>query len=119
MDPITIALTALRFARPFLKKCGEKIAEKIGEDIWLLVKKLFPSKDQSIMVNEVISKQDGGFVATDLAAAINQDPSLREILEKKINLAEADYKKAGLQVNNFGNIEKQINIETNFGDITM
>ena len=40
MEPITIITTALALATPYLAKTGEKVAEKIGEDVWNMLKKI-------------------------------------------------------------------------------
>jgi hypothetical protein len=47
IEPIALATTALTIATPYLLKSGEAIAEKIGEDIWKLIKKPFKGKNKA------------------------------------------------------------------------
>ncbi len=54
MDAVTLVTTAIALASPFLLKSGEAMAEKIGEDLWNVIKKPFVKSGEA----EVFSALD-------------------------------------------------------------
>lgn len=115
MEPITIITTALALASPYLVKTGEKVAEKIGEDVWNMLMKPFTKEKKEELFSESPSKEQLEKLKGELLITIQNNESfknelLETIIEAKTNL--------NLQnINNQGKIEKQINIQTNSGNI--
>lgn len=119
MDPITLATAAVAIAAPFLIKSGEKFAENIGEDLWKWIKNRFSKKEEEAIC---IDQQDGleERLAKILIEKINSDSNFREQLETVVDKAQNNLQNNSQQnINNHGDIEKQIIIQENKGNITM
>jgi len=113
MDIITLATTALTLAMPYVEKIGEGTARKVGEDIWNLLKKPFENKNKNI---ETMNKED---IKTFLIEVLNQDDNFRRELENFVVEAPININNINQTINNNGNIEKQVNIGTVNGNITL
>lgn len=74
---------------PFLTKTGEKIAEKVGEDIFPLIKRLF-IKDEDIKTLENIQKSPTQRnliqLEQQISEKINENPELLEEFQRQLNL---------------------------------
>ncbi len=114
MEPVTLVTTAIAMVSPYLLKTGEAIAEKIGEDIWNIIKKPFAKE---LKVDIIKDKEQLNHL---LLQKIDTDPAFREELQNAVAIAQnkldAYYQQ---NVNNTGQIEKQINIQNNTGNIQM
>lgn len=119
MEPITLATTALAFATPYLIKTGEAIAEKVGEEIWNIIKKPFQKAKSMDLKLDVKNNKEKEQLIDSLVEFIRNNPDYKTELENAISLGEKELK--GLQQNiyNEGDIEKQINIQNNTGNIQM
>ncbi len=118
MDIITLASTAYIFAKPFLEKTGEGIARKIGEDIWNLIKKPFIEKGTESI--ETTATADPEAFTKELQKHLQDDEAfaaqLTELLSNSQNLLSGNLQQ---NINSYGKIEKQINIQTYSGNIQM
>jgi len=113
-----LALTAYNLAKPFLDKTGEGVARKVGEDIWTLIKKPFQS-DKGDDIEAFALSNVNDFKA-QLEKKLSEDVALREELDECINNAQLELSGNFQQnINSYGDIEKQINIQTNSGNIQM
>lgn len=115
MEPITIITTAIALASPYLAKTGEKVAEKIGEDVWNMLKKPFKEDRKKELFPESPNEKQLEKIKEELLLKIKDNESfknelLQTIAEAKTNLNQQN-------INNQGKVEKQINIQTNTGDI--
>jgi organic radical activating enzyme len=120
MDIITLATTALSLATPFLIKTGEKIAEKIGEDIWNLLKNPFAKKEQESLETDIQNDSEKERIIEAIIAKINSDQQYKTELENAVNDAKkALYIYNQQNINNNNSIEKQVNIQIVTGNITL
>jgi hypothetical protein len=118
MEPIALITTAIALATPYLLKTGESIAEGIGEDIWKLIKKPF-TKDKKDEISIDINKQeDKDKLVTLLLEEIGKDNNFKQELETAVEKGQKDLNAYYQQnINNNGEIGKQINIQHNSGNI--
>jgi len=119
MEPITLITTAIALATPFLTKTGEKIAEKIGEDIWNLIKKPFTKEKKSFSI-DINNQEEKDKLIALLLKEINNDSSFKQELETTVAKSQEELNAYYQQnINNNGQIDKQINIQNNSGNIQM
>lgn len=120
MEPITLITTALALATPYLVKTGEKFAESVGEDIWKWIKKPFTKSDEKNLITEFNFDRDSDKLKVALLEKLNEDNAFKQDFEKAVTKAQNDLHAYYQQnINNSGNIEKQINIQDNKGNIQM
>lgn len=113
MEIIELATTALALASPYIEKIGEGSARKIGEDIWNLLKKPFQKRDKNI---EEMNKED---IQTTLIEVLNEDETFKSELEKYIVNVQSKVENVNQTIINNGNIQKQVNIGNNIGNISL
>lgn len=113
MEIIELATTALALASPYIEKIGEGSARKIGEDIWNLLKKPFQKRDKNI---EEMNKED---IQTILIEVLNEDETFKSELEKYIVNVQSKVENVNQTIINNGNIQKQVNIGNNIGNISL
>ncbi len=118
MELITLASSALGLAMPYLVKTGEAIAEKVGEDIWGLVKSLFSSEEQNTVQSQLLANQNNDDIVQLLIDRLNQNPELRTQLEDFVIKGQETLSN-NQTINNAGNVDRQINITQNSGNIQM
>ncbi len=117
MDIVTLATTALALAQPFLNKIGEGVSRKVGEDIWNLVKKPF-TKDKE--VNETKLLENPEAFKQELIAKLNEDLSFQNELLSLVEKSQKELSNYTQQnINNNGNIEKQVNVGNITGNINL
>ncbi|OAV66752.1 hypothetical protein Barb4_02756 [Bacteroidales bacterium Barb4] len=120
MDIITLATTALSFVTPFLIKTGEKFAEGVGEDIWNLLKRPFSKKEQKSLEANIQNDSEKDKIIKEIIAKINSDRQYKAELENAVIDAQKVLIAHNQQnINNNGNIEKQVNIQNVTGNITL
>ncbi|KAA6303273.1 MAG: hypothetical protein EZS26_000534 [Candidatus Ordinivivax streblomastigis] len=120
MDIITLATTALSLVTPFLIKTGEKFAEGVGEDIWNLLKKPFSKKEQKSLEVNIQNDLEREKIIKEIIAKINFDRKYKTELENAvINAQETLIAHNQQNINNNGNIEKQVNIQNVIGNINL
>jgi len=119
MEPITLATTALALATPYLIKSGEAIAEKVGEEIWNVIKKPFQKGKSTISKLDINNSEEKKMLIESLIEVINNDPNYKTELESAIVSGERELKGFQQNIYNEGQIEKQINIQNNTGNIQM
>lgn len=120
MEPITLIKTAIALATPYLLKTGEKIAEGIGEDIWKLIKKPFTKDKNTEFKIDINNQQDKERLLALLKEKLVDDAEFMKKLEIAVGNAQKklnDYYQQN--INNNGQVEKQINIQNNSGNIQM
>ena len=112
METITLVTTAFTLAKPFLEKIGEGTSRKIGEDIWNLIKKPFTKKGKDI---NGLSMDE---INSELTQILTEDFNFKKELEEFItNAQKVDAINQNIQNN--GNIENQVNIGSNVGNISL
>lgn len=120
MEPITLITTAIALATPYLLKTGEKIAEGIGEDIWKLIKKPFTKNKSAEFDIDINNQQDKEKLLALLNEKLADDAEFKKELEIAVEKAQQELNAYYQQnINNNGQIEKQINIQNNSGNIQM
>ncbi|QBN17784.1 hypothetical protein [Flavobacterium nackdongense] len=120
MEPITLITSAITLATPYLIKSGEKIAEGIGEEIWNLIKKPFTKKDESVLAIDITQQEEKDKLINLLSEEIEKDIDFKIELQTAVEKGEKQLNAYYQQnINNNGNIEKQINIQHNNGNIQM
>jgi hypothetical protein len=118
MEPITLITAAITLATPYLLKTGESIAESIGEEIWKLIKKPFTNDIETQFTIDIESKEGKDKLTTLLLAETNKDPLFKAELETAVDKGQKALNALYQQnVKNYGTVEKQVNIQTNSGNI--
>lgn len=115
MEPIAIVTTAISLASPYLAKTGEKIAEKIGEDLWNMLKKPFTKEKRKDLFPESPNNEQLEKIKEELIIKVQDNESYKKELLKTITEAKTTLNRQN--INNQGEVKKQINIQTNSGDI--
>jgi predicted nucleotide-binding protein (sugar kinase/HSP70/actin superfamily) len=119
MEPITLITTAIALATPYLLKTGESIAEGIGEDIWKLIKKPFTKDNETSFQIDVNQPEEKSKLENLLLEEINKDSNFKQELEKAVEKGQKELNAYQQNINNNGEIGKQINIQSNSGNIQM
>jgi len=120
MEPITLITTAITLATPFLLKTGEKIAERIGEEIWKQIKKPFTKDKSSEFLIDLNNQQEKEKFIELLKETIGKDIEFKRELEFAVEKGQKELNAYYQQnINNNGQIDKQINIQSNSGNIQM
>jgi len=110
MEPLTLATTAITLAMPFLLKSGGAIAEKIGEDIWTLIKKPFGGSEAAAIQIDVSVSAEKDELIRMLADKLNNDGDYKSELELLVEKIQKEQSLSGQQiVTNNGTVEKQVN----------
>ena len=118
MEVTSLVLLAYSLAQPFLEKTQEGIARKIGEDIWTLMKKPFEKKGIK-QVDQYAQEQKEDF-KKELESELNKNEAFKVELQDLIEKAQKSLSEISQQnLNNYGEVEKQINIQNNSGNISM
>lgn len=118
MELLTLASSAIGLSMPYLVKTGEAIAEKIGEDIWSLVKSIFSSEEQETVQNQLVNGENNDEIIQLLIDKLNERSDLKNQLETAVVKGQSELSN-NQTINNNGAIEKQININQNSGNIQM
>lgn len=116
MDPITLITAAITLATPYLMKTGEKLAEKVGEEIWNLIKKPFANEKKAELFTESPTEKQLDVIKKELIDVLTKNPEYKTELLNAVTKAQTSLNQQ--IINNNGNIEKQINIQNNSGDIS-
>ena len=120
MELLELATSAFALASPFLLKSGEKVAEKVGEEVWDFIRKPFTSEKQSLLLANANSVEQQEIFKQELIQKISEDA----VLEKELRLLIQDSQKKlsnsfQQNITNNGTVEKQINIQNQTGNIQM
>lgn len=116
MEPLTLVTTALAIASPYLVKTGEKFAENIGEDVWNALKKPFQKSEKEELFNDSPSDEQIEKIKRALLSKFESDQAIKNDIENVVTKAEKDLKNQQT-INNNGKIGKQLNINSNSGNI--
>lgn len=118
MEIATLAVTAYTLLKPFIDKTGDGVAKKIGEDIWAVIKGSF-SKSEEKTGEELVIIDENQF-QLNLQTELRNNPQMATDLLTMVRNAEQTLSQNSQQnVNSYGKVEKQINIQNNTGDIQM
>jgi hypothetical protein len=118
MDIATLVTTAISLVGPFIVKSGEAVAEKVGEDIWNVIKKPFSKKGREITTEQFRNNPEE--IKADLIQELQANSDFRADLEKSVQQAQTKLKGNFQQnINSYDEVQKQINIQNNTGNITM
>lgn len=107
--------TALTLASPYLIKAGGKIAENIGEDIWNLLKQPFTREETEELFQDSPSQKQLEVLKEALVKKVQDNEIFKKELTEKITESQTNLNQQN--INNNGQVDKQINIQTNSGDI--
>lgn len=119
MEPITLITTALTLASPFLLKTGESIAEKVGEDLWEVIKSPFGKKHIEIPTN-INSEDEKTKLINLIEEELSNNTQYKEELTAAIENGNQLLNSYSQQnINNSAEVQKQINIQSNTGSIQM
>ena len=77
MDTLLIGTAAMTILSPYLTKAAGKVAEKVGEDLWVKVKKVFIKDREKELVKKV---EDNKVSKSDI---VEIESSLVEYLKKE------------------------------------
>lgn len=113
METITLVTTALALAKPFLEKIGEGTSRKIGEDIWNLLKKPFLKKGKEI---DQLNEEE---LNSELTKILSEDFDFKKELEDFVTNAKSQLSTVNQNIQNNGSIEKQVNVGSNIGNISL
>lgn len=118
MEPITIITTAMEILTPFFMKTGEKFGENIGESLWTWIKRAFAKNEDKQQLPKLSDLDFQEKLKALLVEKINLDKKFKKELQHEVENAQKDIK-ANYQQNieNKGDIEKQIIIQENNGNI--
>lgn len=120
MEPITIITTAMALLSPFLVKSGEKFAEGIGESLWTWIKTTFSNQGDEHQLPKLDDQNLQEKLKEVIQHKINSDERFKKEFEIEIKRMQENVKaKKQLNIENKGNIEKQIIIQENHGNIQM
>lgn len=119
MEPITLVTTALSFATPFLFKTGEAIADKVGEEIWNVIKKPFQKDKSNTLKFDINNPEEKEKLIEILVEAIRNNSDYKAELESTVAFAEKELKGHQQNIYNKGQVNKQINIQNHTGNIQM
>lgn len=114
MDPIVIAASVISILNPFLSKCGDKVAEKAGENLWNWLTNTFRKRTKHQQLPSLPDEDFLNKLNSFLIEQTSLDTNLKTAIEKELNT-----KNIQQIIGNNGDIEKQINIQTNNGNIQM
>ena len=118
MELITLATSALALASPYIAKTGEKLAEEIGVSIWDIIKKPFVSSEEvKLIENADLATYEE--IRTELIKKLAEDPEFKNKLENQVTSANVQLSNPSLNIVNQMEVQKQINIQSNNGPITM
>lgn len=117
MDPISLATTAFTLISPFLTKAGEKISEKIGEDLWQIIKKPFVNEKDKNIISDLASSDNLDHLKAEIVKKLQNDPQYLSQVKIGVENAQKEMEKYTQQINNNSPIEKQVNIGNNSGSI--
>jgi len=117
MEPVTLISSAIALVTPYLIKSGEKLAEKAGEGVWNFLKKPFTRSEQEELFIESPTSEQLATIESRLLDRIKDNPSYIEELNEMVTKAETSLNQQN--INNQGTVEKQVNIQTNTGDINL
>lgn len=117
MEAVNLALLAYTFVKPFIEKGVEGLSTKIGEDIWTLIKSPFQKNGTKNI--EEFAKDNPEQFKKQLELALLNDDTLRTSLQEKVEKAQIELSGNFKQnINNHGTIDKQVNIQSNTGNIS-
>ena len=120
MEPITIITSAMTLLSPFLVKSGEKFAEGIGESLWTWIKTTFSYQGDEYQLPELDDKNLQEKLKEIIQHKMNSDERFKNEFEIEIKKMQEKIKAENQQkIENKGNIEKQIIIQENHGNIQM
>lgn len=120
MEPVTIITTAMTLLNPYLVKSGEKFAEGIGESLWTWIKTFFSKQGNRHQLPELDDKCFQEKLKRLFQDKINSDKDFKNEFEIEIEKIQEKIKAKNQQnIENKGNIEKQIIIQENHGNIQM
>jgi hypothetical protein len=118
MDIATLATAAFTLATPYIVKSGEALAESVGQEIWNVIKKPFTKNGKEITKEEFVKNKDAW--KSEVIKELEANTELKIELEKLVQQAKMQLDGNFQQnVNSYGEVQKQINIQSNTGNITM
>jgi hypothetical protein len=117
MEPITLITTAITMATPYLLKAGEGIAEGVGKDIWKLIKRAFEKDKKNQFTIDISQQEEKDKLVNLLLEEVGKNNNFKQELESAVEKGQKVLNAYQQNINNNSTIDKQINIQTNSGNI--
>lgn len=94
MDITLIATAAMTILGPYVTKAAGKVAEKVGEDLWKNIKKVFTKEKEKELVKKVeenkVSKTDLVEIENSLLEHLKEESELQQVLKTSLNISPAN-----------------------------
>ncbi len=94
MDITILATATMTFLAPYITKAAGKVAEKVGEDLWTKVKKVFTKDKEKELVKKVeenkITKTDLVEIESSLVEHLKEETELQQALKTSLNITPAN-----------------------------
>ena len=94
MDIALTATAAMTILAPYVTKAAGKLAEKVGEDIWAKVKKVFTKDKEKELVKKVeenkVTKADLVEIESSLVEHLQEETDFEQLLKTSLNLTPAN-----------------------------
>lgn len=94
MDITLIATAAMTILGPYVTKAAGKVAEKVGEDLWKKVKKVFTKEKEKELVKKVeenkVTKTDLVEIENSLLEHLKEESELQQVLKTSLNISPAN-----------------------------
>lgn len=94
MDITLIATAAMTILGPYVTKTAGKVAEKVGEDLWTKVKKVFTKDKEKELVKKVeenkVTKTDLIEIESLLVEHLKEESELQQLLKTSLNITPAN-----------------------------
>lgn len=117
MTSTSLMITTINLLKPFFVKTGDKIAEKIGEDLWVFIKrKLSTNNEHKLFKQEPSFSDFESELKHTLVSKIDADHNFKEELELKIIYFQKSLLKSE-DICNYGRVTNQVIIQINSGEI--
>ena len=114
-------IAVMTLLTPFIMKTGETIAENAGETLWTWIKNAFSAEEEE--QEQLPDFNDSNFqekIEKILVDRIKIDEDFKKGFQVEVEKAEKNITESRQQnIKNIGNIEKQIIIQQNSGNIQM
>ncbi len=94
MEITLIATAVMTVLGPYVTKAAGKVAERIGEDLWTKVKKVFTKDKEKELVKKVeenkVTKSDLVEIESSLVEHLKVENELQQILKSSLNITPAN-----------------------------
>jgi hypothetical protein len=94
MDITLIATAAMTILGPYVTKAAGKVAEKVGEDLWTKVKKVFTKDKDKELVKKIednkVTKSDLVEIENSLVEHLKEESEFEQLLKSSLHITSAN-----------------------------